>query len=194
MKVVKIILYIIIAIVIISLIINGYMIKSSLKRIKKEYSGDYILVLGASVKNNKPSLMLRDRLDKAIELYNGSNKIIVSGDHQNDDYNEVVIMKDYLVEHDVNEEDIILDEYGLSTYDSMYRLKNVFKVDKCVIVTQKYHLYRSIYVARKLGVDAIGVPAEDIRYRNQKLRDIREYLARVKDFFKAMIKPKSIYN
>ena len=194
MKVVKIILYIIIAIVIISLIINGYMIKSSLKKIKKEYSGDYILVLGASVKNNKPSLMLRDRLDKAIELYNGNNKIIVSGDHQSDDYDEVKIMKEYLLEHDVLEDDIILDEYGLSTYDSMYRLKNVFKVDKCVIVTQKYHLYRSIYVARKLGVDAIGVPAEDIRYRNQKLRDIREYLARVKDFFKVMIKPKSIYN
>ena len=194
MKVVKIFLYIVIVMVIVSLIINGYMIKSSLKKIKKEYSSDYILVLGASVKNNKPSLMLRDRLDKAIELYNGNNKIIVSGDHQNDDYDEVKIMKEYLLEHDVLENDIILDEYGISTYDSMYRLKNVFEIDKCVIVTQKYHLYRSIYIAKRLGIDAIGVPSEDIKYRGQKIRDIREYLARVKDFFKVMIKPKSRYN
>jgi len=194
MKLIKYLFYLMIIVLIISLIINGYMIKSTYKNIKNEYNSDYILVLGASVKGNKPSLMLKDRLDKAIELYTGNNKIIVSGDHQDDDYDEVTIMKNYLVENNVLEEDIILDEYGISTYDSIYRLKNKLNIDKCVIITQKYHLYRSIYIAKSLDVSAVGVPAVDIKYRGQKVRDVREYLARVKDFFKVMIKPNSKYD
>lgn len=193
MKYIRKVFYFIIAISIISLFINGYMIRSASNKLKNNGNSDYIVVLGASVKSGKPSLMLRDRLDKAIELYTGENKIVVTGDHQNDDYDEVTIMKNYLLEHDVLEDNIITDEYGISTYDSIYRLKNKLDIDKCIIVTQKYHLYRSIYISNKLGIEVIGVPAEDIKYRGQKLRDIREFLARVKDFFKVMFKPKSKY-
>ena len=194
MRFIKFLMGLICGILVIGLIINGTIIKGTMKQIKDDFSdSEYILVLGASVKGDKPSLMLKDRLDKTISLYNG-NKIIVSGDHQDDDYDETTIMKKYLIENGIPQDNIIVDNYGISTYDSIYRLKNTLNIDKCIIVTQRYHLYRSIYIANKLDIEAIGVPAKDVKYRGQKFRELREFLARIKDFFKVMIKPSAKYS
>lgn len=155
---------------------------------------DCILVLGASVKNNEtPSLMLQDRLDRGVELYFAgcSPKMLMSGDHGSMYYNEVEVMKNYAIKAGVPAEDIFMDHAGFSTYESMYRAKNIFKAKKVIIVTQKYHLYRSIYIAKKLGLDAYGVAAEDIKYSGQAYRDLREMLAIPKDFCKAIFKPKA---
>ncbi len=156
---------------------------------------DCILILGAGIWGDKPSLMLKDRLDKGIELYkNGvSPKIIMSGDHGREDYDEVNLMKKYAIEKGVPSEDIFMDHAGFSTYDSIYRAKEVFKVKKMVVVSQKFHLYRALYISNALDVEAYGVMAEPTKYSGQFYRELREILARDKDFVKSILKPKSTY-
>lgn len=179
--------------------INLYMINYAKEYILTEdeilnINVDCITVLGASVKSNgTPSNMLEDRLDESVILYNIgiSNKIIMSGDHATDDYDEVNTMKNYVITKGIPSNNIFMDHAGLNTYDSMYRLKNIFEVNETVIVTQDYHLYRSVYIARKLGIEAYGVASNPREYSGQFYRDMREILARVKDYFKVIIKPKS---
>ena len=103
-------------------------------------------------------------------------------------------MKKYAINNNINSSDIFMDHAGISTYDSIYRLKEIFGVKKVVIVTQKYHLYRAIFIARSLGIEAYGVSAEDIHYNGQALREVREILARDKDFVKSLLKVKSKYS
>lgn len=148
---------------------------------------DCIIVLGCYVnEDGTPGKILTDRLETAVELYkNGvAPKIIMSGDHSSDEYNEVASMKQYAVEAGVPSEDVFMDHAGFSTYETMYRAKEVFSAKKAVIVTQEYHLYRSVYIAEKLGMKAYGV-ASDL-----KLDQTREILARCKDFMTTIIKPR----
>ncbi len=156
---------------------------------------DCILVLGCGVQGTTPSHMLEDRLLQGIELYHSgaSEKMIMSGDHGRDHYDEVNVMKDFAVERDVASSDIFMDHAGFSTYESMYRAKEIFQAEKILIVTQKYHLYRAIYNARALGLDAYGVASDPRTYVGQTYRDIREILARNKDFIYSVIKPEPTY-
>lgn len=198
----KIILITIMTIIVLSpLLINLYVILNTTSNIiiKEEYQQlkdvDYIIVLGASVRRERPSPMLEDRLKKAIELYNinTQNKILVTGDHTKEDYDEVTIMKNYLLENNIPEEKIIMDPAGVSTYDSIFRVLKQLKAKKIIIVSQKYHLYRALYIANSLGIEAYGVPADDIKYKGATYREVREILARNKDFIKSIIKPTSYY-
>ena len=198
----KIILITIMTIIVLSpLLINLYVILNTTSNIiiKEEYQQlkdvDYILVLGASVRRERPSPMLEDRLKKAIELYNinTQNKILVTGDHTKEDYDEVTIMKNYLLENNIPEEKIIMDPAGVSTYDSIFRVQKQLKAKKIIIVSQKYHLYIALYIANSLGIEAYGVPADDIKYKGATYREVREILARNKDFIKSIIKPTSYY-
>ncbi len=153
---------------------------------------DCILVLGAGVfDDGSPTVMLADRLDKGIELYNMgvSDRLLMSGDHGRTDYDEVNVMKSYAAERGVPSEHIFMDHAGFSTYESIYRARDVFEAEKIVIVTQRYHMYRALYIAENLGVEACGVCAEDIRYFGQSYRDLREVMARAKDFAYTLIKP-----
>lgn len=153
-------------------------------------------MLGAGVREDgTPSLMLRDRLLTAIELYEngGAPKLLMSGDHGRVDYNEVECMKNFAVEHGVPEDDIFLDHAGFCTYDSVVRAKEVFGAEKIIVVTQKYHIYRAIYIAKAFGMDCVGVPADEVVYRGQTIRDIRESIARTKDFIFTVIKPNPKY-
>ena len=147
------------------------------------------------VRNNAPSPMLEDRLQKGIELYNKniSNKIIMSGDHGREEYDEVNIMKDFAIDKGVKSEDIFMDHAGFSTYESIYRAKEIFEAKKIIIVTQSYHLYRALYIANSLGIEAYGVSADLRTYTNQLSREIREIVARDKDFIKCIYKPKPTY-
>ena len=156
---------------------------------------DCIFVLGAGVRNEKPTDMLEDRIKQSIILYkkNISPKIIMSGDHGRDNYDEVNIMKQYAIKEGVPSEDIFMDHAGFSTYESIYRAKEIFGVKKAVIVTQKYHLYRSLYIAKKFGIEVYGVGANLRKYMGMTYRWIREILARNKDFFKCILKPKPTY-
>ncbi|MCR5610170.1 MAG: YdcF family protein [Lachnospiraceae bacterium] len=181
--------------------INWYVKGSTKDKILKEsdYSDlsdvDCIIILGAGVWGDKPSPMLEDRLLYSIDLYEKgvSNKIIMSGDHGKEDYDEVNLMKDYAIEKGVPSENIFMDHAGFSTYETMYRAKEVFQAEKVVIVTQEYHLYRALYDAEKLGLTAYGVGADPRVYAGQSLRDIREIVARDKDFVKCIFKPEPTY-
>ncbi len=156
---------------------------------------DCILVLGAGVRNNQPSPMLKDRLDYAVDLYKNKKapKIIMSGDHGRKEYDEVNIMKNYAIEQGIPSEDIFMDHAGFSTYESIYRARDVFLAEKVIIVTQKYHLYRALYVADSLGLEAVGVASNPRRYAGQAYRDLREVLARDKDFLYCIFKPQPKY-
>ena len=157
---------------------------------------DCILVLGCLVKNSgEPSHMLEDRLRRAVELYHAgvAPKLLMSGDHGQKDYNEVEAMKQYAIEHGVPSEDIFMDHAGFSTYESCYRAKEIFGVEKIILVTQEYHLYRALYIADKLGLEVYGTNADYRTYYNQKMRDVREVLARVKDFFYVVFRPEPTY-
>lgn len=159
----------------------------------ENYSFDCITVLGAGLWGGEPSPMLKERLDFALEAYKTgcSTKFLMSGDHGREDYDEVNAMKDYVVENGADKDSVFLDHAGFSTYETMYRARDVFKVEKTLIITQKYHLYRAVYNARKLGIDAYGY------YREEKIysvkNDIREAAARVKDFFYCISQPEPTY-
>ena len=179
--------------------INLYMVKKeedkiiSLEELKDEY--DAILVLGCKIEKNGPSMMLSKRLDKGIETYKQINsKLLLSGDHGQKEYDEVNVMRDYVLKEGIDTKDIFLDHAGFSTYDSIYRAKNVFGAKKIVIVTQRFHLYRALYIAEKLGLDAVGIRAEDVPYQSVMIRnELREVLSRDKNFIKVILEPESKY-
>lgn len=156
---------------------------------------DCIIVPGAGIINGRPSLSLALRLEKALEVYNLGkiDRIIVSGDHGRKDYDEVNIMRDYLTERGVPKENIFMDHAGFSTYDTIYRARDVFMVEKAVIVTQRLHLRRALYIADALGVDCTGVEAKNSTAASTMIQEVREYPARVKAFLQCYIlhsKPK----
>ncbi len=162
----------------------------------KEKDAQCILVLGALVrKDGTPSYMLQDRLDLGILLYKAgvAPKLLLSGDHGETQYDEVNVMKEYAEKAGVPEKDIFLDHAGFSTYDSVYRAKEIFQVEKMVVVTQGYHLYRALYGCGKMDINAWGVAADQTVYRGQTMRDLREIAARDKDFAKWMFKPEPTY-
>lgn len=191
----------IIIFIIVALLINRYVKTSTQAQILTEddYAGlenfDCIIVLGAGIWGDKPSPMLEDRLLTATDLYNNkvSPKIIMSGDHGRKEYDEVNIMKNFAIEKGVPSEDIFMDHAGFSTYESIYRAREVFETKKVVIVTQKYHLYRALYIANELGIEAYGVNSDQRRYVGEAYREFREILARNKDFFSCIFKPKPKY-
>lgn len=126
---------------------------------------DAILVLGAKVwEDGSPSGILEDRLITALDLYarGASDRLLASGDHGQTDYDEVNAMKTYAVERGVPSSAVFTDHVGFSTYESLYRARDVFEVQTVIIVTQWYHLYRALYIARSLGLTAYGV-ASDLR-------------------------------
>lgn len=157
---------------------------------------DCILVLGCGVHDDgSPSDMLHDRLRRGVELYElgTSPKLLMSGDHGRKGYDEVDAMKSFAVEAGIPSEDVFMDHAGFSTYESMYRAKEIFQAKKIVIVSQEYHLYRAIYIAESLGMEAYGVSANYRNYRNQDGMDRREILARGKDVFSCIFKPEPTY-
>ena len=153
---------------------------------------DCFLVLGCGVHaDGTPTPMLRSRMTRAVELYQAgwADKLLLSGDNSRADYNEVATMKTLALEGGVPEEDIVLDHAGFSTYDSLYRARDVFLAERIVIITQEYHLSRALYLADALGLEAWGVAAAPRNDAGQIMRDAREILARDKAILWAILQP-----
>lgn len=162
-----------------------------------DFHADCIIVLGAGIRaDGSPTWMLEDRIKIGDRLYqnNCAPKIIMSGDHGREEHDEVNTMKTYAINEGVPSEDIFMDHAGFETYDSLYRAKEIFGAQKVIIVTQEYHLYRALYIADRLGLDARGVTA-DLRFYSKKMSywKFREYLARVKSFGKCISMPEPKY-
>lgn len=157
---------------------------------------DCILILGCAVKEDgRPSDMLHDRLRRGVALYDSgaAPKLLMSGDHGRKEYDEVAAMKQFAIDASIASSDIFMDHAGFSTYESIYRAKEIFQANKILIVTQEYHLYRALYIANRLGIEAYGVNADYRTYIGQTMRDLREVLARNKDFLTCIFKPKPTY-
>ena len=161
---------------------------------------DCIIVLGCLVKSDgSPSNMLEDRIKRGVEIYDlcvekgNATKLLMSGDHGSESYNEVYAMKQYAIELDVESEAVFMDHAGFSTYESIYRAKEIFGAERIVIVSQEYHLYRALYIAEALGMEAWGVSSDLRGYSGQAKRDLREILARNKDFLTSIAKPEPTY-
>lgn len=199
-KIIKYILYIFLFFLVVLFLINFYIIFSSKNKVvsldKLNYNYKIWLVLWASVKSNWiPSDILKDRLYTAYLAYKNNKiiKIIVSWDNSKKNYNEPQAMKRYLVLLWVRPRDIYLDYAWFDTYDSLYRAKYIFWVKKLVVFTQKYHLFRTVYIWNWLWIDAIWVISGRHKYLNILKFKIREFFSRIKAFFEVEIfksKPK----
>ena len=157
---------------------------------------DCILVLGCGVKpDGTPSDRLRDRVKVGVSLYHAgiAPKLLMSGDHGKEHYDEVSAMLKLAVELGVPKEDVFLDHAGFSTYESICRAKAVFSCKSIVVVSQEYHLYRALYIAESFGIEARGVSADLVPYARMAYHSVRETLARCKDFFFALKKPAPTY-
>ncbi|MDO5696021.1 MAG: ElyC/SanA/YdcF family protein [Eubacteriales bacterium] len=146
------------------------------------------LILGASVRDGEPSPMLRDRLDAGIALYRAGKvrRLMMSGDGRSPYYNEVRVMRRYALVQGVEAADIMVDPEGVSTFESIRRLKDAFALDNVIIVSQQFHLPRALYIANRLGIVAIAYPAEDIPYDDLSYLYLRDSAASVKEFFKLL--------
>ncbi|MCI5727036.1 MAG: YdcF family protein [Clostridium sp.] len=159
---------------------------------------DAIIVLGAGVKEDgSPCQMLEDRLKTAIAVYNKLDKkckILLSGDHGQDNYNEVKTMKKYILDNlSISESDIFMDHAGFSTYDTMYRAKDIFEVNKAIVITNEYHLPRALYLAQKKNIEALGVASDLREYSGIDYYKFRERFSQIKAFLMSNItksKPK----
>lgn len=162
----------------------------------KELNADCIIVLGALVyPDGSLSDILRHRVMTAVELFNlgASNRLLMSGDNSRENYNESAAMKAYAVKLGVPSEKIFQDYAGFSTYETMYRARDVFRAKKVIIVTQKFHISRAVYLARSLGLEAYGVICDRGTYQTEFINNLRETGARVKAVYSAVFQPKPTY-
>ncbi len=182
--------------------VNGYVLSATeddlltVQEAAQLEAVDCILVLGCGVNaDGSPSAMLEDRLKRGLELYwqGAAPRLLMSGDHGQANYNEVGTMKEYAIAAGVPSADIFMDHAGFSTYESLYRARDIFGARKILIVSQEYHLYRALYIAQALGLEAYGVSADYRSYAGQAAREVREILARCKDFASAIFLPEPTY-
>jgi len=158
-----------------------------------------VLVLGSQTRGKRLSPVLQDRVIGGIRLMENQKgkKLLLSGDHGQIYYDEVNAMRLYVLANapDIQHEDIFMDHAGFTTWDSMYRARDVFEVRDLLIVTQEFHISRAVCIARSLGLDAVGYAVNEDRFSGPSLRNwrFREYFARVKAFFSIVFKPKPRY-
>ena len=138
------------------------------------------IIFGAKVSSNGPSHILSDRLDAGIRLYKLGKvgKLLLSGDHGRQEYDEVNAMREYALERGVRTEDLFLDHAGFRTYATLYRARDVFGVTSAVLVTNEFHLPRAIYTGKEFGLDVVGLTSDARSYRSWFRNDCREFLAR----------------
>ena len=157
---------------------------------------DCIIVLGCGIwEDNTPTPFMRDRLETSINLYKQgyAPKLLMSGDHGKEGYNEVGVMRQYAIDHGVPSEDIFMDHAGFSTYETMVRASGIFGIRKAIVVTQEFHIARSVYDCRAFGIECRGVIATNSGYKVFAKNYIRETLARGKDIIWCLIKPAPTY-
>ena len=174
----------------------GRALETTLDQLDGEAAFDCVIVPGALVyANGWPSAMLQDRLDMAVRIYNQglTGRILVSGDHGQTDYDEVNVMRQYLIDAGIPAAHIFMDHAGFDTFDTMYRAQAVFGVKRALVTTQDFHLYRALYIGQQLGLDVQGVASAYRDSYRSSWYNFREYLARFKAFLDCEIlhaKPK----
>ena len=202
-KIFRVLLILCGALVLATLLINAGMILAARKYVYTDINGipsrTAVLVLGSQTRGKRLSPVLQDRVSGGIRLMenNKGKKLLLSGDHGQIYYDEVNAMRLYVLANapSIQQEDIFMDHAGFTTWDSMYRARDVFVVRDLLIVTQKFHISRAVCIARSLGLDAVGYAIDQERFSGRSLQywRFREYFARVKAFFSIVFKPKPRY-
>jgi SanA protein len=202
-KVFKIFIISLGALILASLLINAGMILLARKHVYSEIRDvpprTAVMVLGSQIRGTRLSPVLEDRVIAGISLMESrkGKKLLLTGDHGDRYYDEVNAMRLYVLANapSIAEEDIFMDHAGFTTWDSMYRARDVFEVRDLLIVTQKFHISRAVCIARSLGLDAVGYGIDQERFTGNSLRfwQFREYFARIKAFFFIVAKPKPRY-
>ena len=177
--------------------LNAYILNTSATRIFHTIdtvpASHTVIILGASVHSDgKLSPILQDRVDTGLKLYNNgkAKRFLLSGDNRKSDYDEVSSMKNYLMDRDVPESHIFTDPAGIDTYDSMYRSRAIFEVPSAIVVTQQFHLPRTIFIANNLGLDYSGYPADSRQYKTEASLRRREKLANFKAVYELIFNQK----
>ena len=155
-------------------------VQNSITEIPAEEPPRVAIVLGARVwENGRPSHVLYDRVLTAVELYRAGRvrKILMSGDNPTPNYDEPTAMQRTAIELGVPEKDIVLDFAGRRTYDTCYRAKEIFEVNKAVVITQEFHQARALYLCNNLGLDSIGLTADRRRYDGERYFAFREFFS-----------------
>lgn len=154
------------------------------------------IVFGAGLDSTatEPSDVLRDRIMSAVELYKAGKvkKILMSGDNRYSDYNEPQVMINTAKENGVSMFDMQADYAGRRTYDTCYRAKAIFGIDKAILITQDYHLTRALYTCNVLGIDVIGYVADKSQYQNLNFYATRDYFAIVKAYWDLYVSPPDV--
>ena len=169
----------------INFFIFSYQMKYQLVAHQEIPKVEFWIVLWSKVQGNTPSDILRDRLKVALEYYKNwyIRKILVTGDGQTELYNETRVMEAYLEENGVPKGAILEDFYGVNTFASFQRAKQIYHIDKAYIFTQNFHLARSLFIARKLWIEAWGISTDLETYVQANRYEVREYISRIKAFF-----------
>lgn len=182
------------------LLVNLYIVKSTQDQIFDEIEevpqAQAVLILGAGVKQDGTLTdVLEDRVIRALELYEAGkvDKILASGDNGQLEYNEVNPIRHYLLDRDVDPEDIFMDHAGFDTYDSMYRSQYIFEVESLIVVTQEFHLPRAVYLGKGLGIETYGYTADRQVYLAANHYAFRESLARLKAFLDLLFNSQPTY-
>lgn len=184
------------SVILVTAAINAYIIYSASNHIARTVEtvnpAPVAIVLGASViGKSRLSGIYEERVNKALELYRLGKveKLLITGTHREDNYDEVNPVKSYLLERSVPLKDILLDHYGYNTFQSLYRAQAIFGIKRAVVVTQRFHLHRAVFLARRLGIEADGLPADAKPSLSPEMRrwKAREILARVKAFIDATL-------
>ncbi len=166
---------------------NPY-IHSSIDKLPEQKVG---MVLGTSklVKNGNPNQYFVARIEAAAALFHSGKVkyLIVSGDNSSENYNEPEDMKNALIEKGVPADKIILDFAGFRTFDSVIRAKEIFGQTSMIIISQKFHNQRAVFIARKNGIEAYGYNAADVVKYGGFRTKVREYLARTNLFIDQVI-------
>lgn len=155
----------------------------------EDVSGEgVVIVFGAGLRRDgTPTAVLRDRVEKAAQLYFSGKveKLLMSGDNPTESYNEPGAMRQYAIRLGVPDEAIVLDYAGRRTYDTCYRARNIFGLDSAILVTQKFHMARALFTCNALGLNAIGVEADNVYFlkRSRLFWNVREQFATVTAFW-----------
>jgi len=176
-------------------LITGVYTKNRVYRENESPTERVAIIFGAGLRRDgSPTAMLRDRVLTGADLYfNGKvEKLLMSGDNRFVNYNEPESMRQFALSAGVPDEAIVLDYAGRRTYDTCYRAKSIFGVKKALLVTQKFHLPRAIFLCNMLGLDTIGVEASNCYWNGSPfVWDIREQFATIAAFLDLYVRSPS---
>ncbi|HVE56974.1 MAG TPA: ElyC/SanA/YdcF family protein [Pyrinomonadaceae bacterium] len=171
---------------------NSGKIKTSITEIPTDEPKRVAIVFGARVfADGRPTNSLYDRVLTGVELYRAGRvkKLLMTGDRQGEDYDEPAAMKKMALELGVAESDIVLDNDGKRTYDSCYRAREIFEVQRAILVTQDYHQPRALYLCSSLGIDSIGITANRRTYDREDYYHLREFFSVASAWFEINFLP-----